>query len=36
MSELEVTISRGRPEVLMTREFDVPRALVFRAYTNPT
>lgn len=35
MSELEVTISRGRPEVLMTREFDAPRALVFRAYTDP-
>ena len=26
----------GKQEILITREFDAPRALVFKAYTDPT
>lgn len=35
MSKLDFTIAPERPEVVMTREFDAPRALVFKAYTDP-
>ena len=35
MNRLQVTVPSQRPEVVMTREFDAPRELVFRAYIDP-
>jgi uncharacterized protein YndB with AHSA1/START domain len=35
MSKTEYVIEPGSYEILMTREFDAPRELVFRAYTDP-
>jgi uncharacterized protein YndB with AHSA1/START domain len=35
MSELNVTAAPGVPQVLTSRELDAPRALVFRAFTEP-
>ena len=35
MNRLEVTVPSERREVRMSREFDAPRELVFRAYTDP-
>src|ERR687892_1094468 len=35
MSELQITAEPGVPQVLAMREFDAPRELVFRAYTEP-
>jgi len=35
MGKLQVTVVPGRQEVRMTREFDAPRELVFKAYTDP-
>ena len=35
MNRLQVTVPSQRPEVVMTREFDAPRDLVFRAYIDP-
>ena len=35
MSEMQITAEPGVPQVLATREFDAPRELVFRAYTDP-
>jgi uncharacterized protein YndB with AHSA1/START domain len=35
MSELKVTAEPGIPQVITTREFDAPRDLVYRAFTEP-
>jgi uncharacterized protein YndB with AHSA1/START domain len=35
MSELNVTAEPGVPQVITTREFDAPRDLVYRAFTEP-
>ena len=35
MNELEIDAPEGVPQVKMTREFDAPRDLVFRAFTEP-
>jgi uncharacterized protein YndB with AHSA1/START domain len=35
MSKTEITAEPGTPLIIMTREFDAPRDLVFRAYTDP-
>jgi uncharacterized protein YndB with AHSA1/START domain len=35
MGETTLTAEPGIPQVLMTREFDAPRELLFRAYTEP-
>ena len=35
MSELQITVEPGVPQILYTREFDAPRDLLFRAYTDP-
>ena len=35
MSELKVTAEQGVPQVLTEREFDAPRELVYRAFTEP-
>ncbi len=35
MSKLTVVVEPGKQEVHMTREFDAPRELVFKAYTDP-
>ncbi|MDR2988557.1 MAG: SRPBCC family protein [Nocardiopsaceae bacterium] len=35
MSRTEITAEPGIPLIVMTREFDAPRDLVFRAYTDP-
>jgi uncharacterized protein YndB with AHSA1/START domain len=35
MSETKITAAPGMPLVIVTREFDAPRDLVFRAYTEP-
>jgi uncharacterized protein YndB with AHSA1/START domain len=35
MTELKVTAEPGVPQVIATREFDAPRELVFRAFTEP-
>ena len=34
-NELTVTAEPGIPQVVMTREFDAPRELVFRAWSDP-
>ena len=34
-NELTVTAEPGIPQVVMTREFDAPRELVFRAWSEP-
>jgi len=31
----QITAEPGIPQIVMTREFDAPRELVFRAYTDP-
>ncbi len=31
----QITAETGSPQILITREFDAPRELVFRAYTEP-
>ncbi len=36
MGKLNVTAEPGKHEIIMTRDFDAPRELVFRAYTDPT
>lgn len=36
MGKLKVTAEPGKHAIVMSREFDAPRALVFRAYTDPT
>jgi uncharacterized protein YndB with AHSA1/START domain len=35
MAETEITAEPGMPQIVITREFDAPRDLVFRAYTEP-
>ncbi len=35
MSKTEFIIPPGVPQVVMTREFDAPRDLLYRAYTDP-
>ena len=35
MTELKITAEPGVPQVLTEREFDAPRELVFRAFTEP-
>jgi uncharacterized protein YndB with AHSA1/START domain len=35
MTEMQVTAEAGVPQVLTSREFDAPRELVYRAYTEP-
>ena len=35
MGRLQVVAEPGRQEVFMTRDFDAPRELVFKAYTDP-
>src|ERR1700694_1656440 len=35
MSKTKYVIEPGSYEILMTREFDAPRELVFKAYTDP-
>ncbi len=32
----EIIVTPGTQQILMSREFDAPRALVYRAYTDPT
>ena len=35
MAKTQITAPPGVPQVIITREFDAPRDLVFRAYTDP-
>ena len=35
MTELKVTAEPGVPQILTTREFDAPRDLLYRAFTEP-
>ena len=35
MTELKVTAEPGVPQVLTEREFDAPRDLLYRAFTEP-
>ena len=35
MSKTDITAEPGTPLIIMTRQFDAPRDLVFRAYTDP-
>jgi uncharacterized protein YndB with AHSA1/START domain len=35
MNKTTITAEPGKQEVFITREFDAPRELVFRAYTDP-
>lgn len=35
MSKLTVVVEPGKQEIFMTRMFDAPRELVFKAYTDP-
>ena len=35
MSKTEITAEPGIPQIVITREFDAPRELVLRAYTDP-
>ena len=35
MSEMQVTAEPGVPQVVVTRTFDAPRELVYRAFTEP-
>jgi uncharacterized protein YndB with AHSA1/START domain len=35
MAKAIVTAEAGKQEILITREFDAPRELVFKAYTDP-
>jgi uncharacterized protein YndB with AHSA1/START domain len=35
MSKTRITAEPGIPQVIIEREFDAPRGLVFRAYTEP-
>lgn len=35
MSKTQITAAPGVPQIVITREFDAPRELVFRAYTEP-
>ena len=35
MAKTQITADPGMPQIIITREFDAPRDLVFRAYTEP-
>ena len=35
MTEMEVTAEPGVPQILTSREFDAPRELLYRAFTEP-
>ena len=35
MTEMEVTAEPGVPQILTAREFDAPRDLIYRAFTEP-
>jgi uncharacterized protein YndB with AHSA1/START domain len=35
MGKTQITAEPGIPQIVMTREFDAPRDLVFHAYTDP-
>ena len=35
MSKTQITAEAGIPQIVITREFDAPRDLVFRAYSDP-
>lgn len=35
MSKTRITAEPGMPQIIITREFDAPRDLVFRAHTDP-
>ena len=35
MTDMQITAQPGIPQVLTSREFDAPRDLVYRAYTEP-
>jgi uncharacterized protein YndB with AHSA1/START domain len=35
MNKTKITAEPGKQEVVITREFDAPRELVFKAYTDP-
>lgn len=35
MAGLQITAEPGVPQIVMTREFNAPRDLVYRAYTDP-
>jgi len=35
MSVTQITATPGIPQIVITREFNAPRDLVFRAYTDP-
>jgi uncharacterized protein YndB with AHSA1/START domain len=35
MSKTEITAPTGAPTIVITREFDAPRELVYRAFTDP-
>ena len=35
MSKTQITAAPGMPQVIVSREFDAPRELVFRTYTEP-
>ena len=35
MNKTQITAEPGIPQIVISREFDAPRGLVFRAYTDP-
>ncbi len=35
MAQTQITAEPGVPQIIVTREFDAPRELLFRAYTDP-
>ena len=35
MSKTQITAESGTPQILMEREFDAPRDVIYRAYTEP-
>jgi uncharacterized protein YndB with AHSA1/START domain len=35
MTDLKVTAEPGVPQIVTTRDFDAPRALIYRAFTEP-
>ena len=35
MAKTQITAEPGIPQIIMTCEFDAPRDLVYRAYTEP-
>lgn len=35
MNKMQVKAEPGKHDIVITREFDVPRALVYKAYTDP-